>query len=440
MSGKIVLGDFLYDTDKHVLRLPYGLGETQIDFGFCSGKQLRCAFPPDAKSRETDRGAFLSTDKFAVPPRLGHGGAICWHRPAYPQGLTIHNVKGAAELTRSEHGFDVVMSGQSDDGLKNAFVHMRHFPAHAEILVPALGGYSIKDIPTETMHTFEYPSSFGWVHKFVIFQCDDVGMMIRFDDPTYSIKRLVVSTREPEHGLQVSLYAEPTESGAPREWTSPPFKFESYRGGWHVGAKRYRDWLEKDRGLRPFSSSEMVPERQRDICLVLQLRAANWPPFIYNTFDQLCDRLKEIAAYIDPRYCLAYIEGFDGGYTAAGTEFWPGANVGGPEGFGKLVECAHKLGYLIAPYLHTHCLMVSDPEWERFKNDGFDQWLTDNDGDGVCELHLLNMRTDNVAWNEMILSKLERLFLSFELDGALLDQISVFTPKERPASYIHGLS
>ena len=436
MSNRRELGDFVYDLNERTLRLPYGLGVAPIDFGFCSGTNLRYVFPRGAEAKSTDKGVVLSTDAFSVPRRLGHGGVVCWHRPAYPEGLTISGVEGTAELKRNEHGFDVVMSGRAAEGLKSAFVHMRHFPAHAEILVPCQGGYSLKEIPPETIHVFEYPGPYDWVHQFVIFQCDNAGMMIRFDDPTYALKRLVISTLEPEHGLQVSLYAEPAERGAPEEWTSPPFKFESFRGGWEVAAGRYRNWLEAKRSLKPFRTAEVVPERQRDISLVLLLRAANWPPFIYNTFDQLCDRLKEVAQHIEPRYCLAYIEGFDGGYTAAGSEFWPGANVGGPEGFKRLVDCAHELGYLIAPHLHTHCLMIFDPLWERFKNATFSQWVTDSDGDGVPELQLKNVRTDNAEWNEMVLPRLERLFNSFDLDGALLDQIAVFVPRERPSSYI----
>ena len=436
MSARIELGEFLYDARTRQLELPHGLGTTELSVGFCSGTHFRCAFPDTADVETTDDGLRLATDSFAVPSRLGHGGIVCWHRPRYPHGLTISDVRGTADLKRAEHGFDVVISGKADDGLKSAFVHMRHFPVNTEILVPYLGGFAIKDVPPHTSHIMEYPLSFGWVHQFVIFKAGDAGMMIRFDDPSYSIKRLVISTHEPEHGLQVSVYATPLDGDAPREWTSPPFKFESFQGGWEVAAGRYRDWLEFGRGLAPFRSAAIVPERQRDIALVLLLRAANWIPFVYSTFDQLCERLKEVAQYIEPRYCLAYIEGFDGGYTAAGTEFWPAANVGGPDAFQRLVDCAHTLGYLIAPYLHTHCLMIQHPEFERWQGDAFSQWVTDNDGDGVCELHLKNIRTDNAAWNEMVLPNLERLFASFDLDGALLDQITAIAPRENSSDYL----
>jgi len=438
VSNRIELGDFLYDSDEQTLRLPHGLGETQINFGFCSGTNWRYGFPGNAETEKSDDGVRITTKEFFIPPRLGHGGIVCYHRPEYPAGLTVGNVQGTAELKRTEHGFDAVLSGRAPDKIKSAFVHMKHFPMHAEILVPAMGGYSIKDLPPGIVHQFEYPNGFGWIYQFVIFQVDNAGMMIRFDDPAYSIKRLVLSTLEPEHGLQLSIYAVPTDADTHEQWTSPPFKFESFHGGWEVAAKRYRDWLETERGLKPFRTAEIVPERQRDISLVINLRAHNWPPFLYSTFDQMCDRLKEVAQYINPRHCVAYIEGFDGGYTSAGTEFWPGAEAGGPESFRKLINWAHELGYLLIPYLHTHCLVLSHPKFERFKNDAFATWVTDTDGDGVCELNLLNMRTDNTEWNEMVLPNIERMFKSFDIDGVLLDQIAIFVPKTHPAEYIRS--
>jgi len=438
LSNRIELGDFLYDPDEPILKLPQGLGDTRIAFGFCSGTNWRYCFPSSAETQRTDTGARVKTTEFFIPPRLGHGGVVCYHRPAYAAGLTVANVQGTAELTRSEHGFDVVLSGRAQDRIKNAFVHMDHFPAHAEILVPWLGGRAINDIPPGTLHVFEYPDSFNWVHQFVIFQCDDAGMMIRFDDPTYGIKRLVLSTLEEEHGLQVCVYAMPTDAGAPHEWTSPPFKFESFQGGWQVAAKRYRDWLEVDRGLKPFHSADVVTQRQRDLCLLVNLRGQNWGPFIYNTFDQMCDSLKELAQYIEQRYCAAYIEGYDGGYLPACTDFMPGDDLGGAHGFTRLIDCAHQLGYLVTPYIHTHSLSAAHPQFERFKQSTFDQWFTDFDGDGVVERMFWNVRADDDDWNEMQLGRLKRFFESFDVDGVLLDETCIPVPTPNPHSYIRG--
>ncbi len=436
MSQGEQFGEFLYNSDEQTLRLPHGLGTVQLDLGFCSETNWRYSFADFAKATATAEGMRLKTDQFFIPQRLGHGGVVCYHRPAYSKGLTVSEVAGTADFSRTEHGFDIVLSGETSAGIKSAFVHMEHFPQHAELLVPYFEGRSIKDIPPGTIHVFDYPNAFGWIHQFVIFQCDSVGFMIRFDDPSYSIKRLVMSTLEPEYGLQVGIYAERADGGNPQEWTSPTFKFESFRGGWEVAAKRYRDWIEFDRGLAPFESANTVPDRQRDISLIVNLRGHNWGPFIYNTFDQMCDRLKELAQYIDPRYCLAYIEGFDAGYLPLYTEFAPGAELGGADGFRKLIDCAHKLGYLIAPYLHTHCLTEAHPLYERFKDKAFTQWSTDFDGDGVCERMFWNIRADDPEWNEMQLAHIERLFASFDIDGALLDQIACLTPGQNPLEYI----
>ena len=437
MSNGTALGEFLYDANEHALRLPHGLGIAEVNFGFCSGTDWRYAFPPNTKAKPTPQGLQLRTQEFLIPPRIGHGGVVCYHRPPFVEGLTVRDVEGVAELERSEHGFDIRMSGKAREGIKNAFVHMKHFPRHVEILVPYLDGWSIQDIPAGQIHVFSTSQAFGWIYPFVIFQVDNVGMMIRFDDPSYGPKHLVLSMLEEEHGLQVSVYAQPTSGDAPPEWTSPSFKFESFQGGWEMAAKRYRDSLEFGRGLKPYRLAD-IPQRQRDICLLVNLRGHNWGPFIYNTFDQMGDRLKDLARFIEPRHCVAYIEGFDGGYSAPTTEFLPSPEQGGIKGFKKLINCAHELGYLIIPYLHTHCLTTPNPHFERFKEDAFTQWYTDTDGDGICELMLLNMRTDNAEWNEMILANLKRMFDSFDIDGVLLDEICGYTPSERTGEYIHG--
>ncbi len=438
MQACIQLGDFAYDVAGKTLRLPAGLGETTVNFGFCSGTNWRYCFPDQTEAIGTEDGIRLQANSLFIPPRLGHGGIVCYHRPEYPQGLTIDDAQGTVELRRTESGFDAVLSGQATAGIKNAFVHLKHFPPQAEILVPWKGGCSIRDIPPGTIHVWEYPDSFGWAHQFAIFQHNRAGMLLRFDDPHYSIKRLVLSTLEPEHGLQIGVYVAPVDGKAPSQWSSPPIKFESFNSGWESAAKRYRDWLEFQQGLKPFRSTPAVAERLRDIALFVNLRGHNWGPFIYNTFDQMCQRLDELAQYIEPRFCAAYIEGYDGGYLPPCTDFMPGAELGGAEGFKRLIDHAHRLGYLLVPYVHTHVLHEAHPQFERFKNSTFTQWSTDFDGDGVAERMFWNMRADDQQWNELQLLKLERFLDSFAVDGLLLDQICIPVPHQGPDQYMNG--
>jgi hypothetical protein len=150
------------------------------------------------------------------------------------------------------------------------------------------------------------------------------------------------------------------------------------------------------------------------------------------------DRLRELSGYIHPRHCLAYIEGFDGGYVPLYTEYQPGEKTGGADGFRKLIGCAHELGYQIAPYVHTHALTEEHPQFDRFKDSTFATWSSDTDGDGVCERMFWNVRADDAEWNEIQLKNLQHLFDSFGIDGILLDQICIFAPRPDPEEYIQG--
>ena len=437
-ESQVELGEFLYERNTHSLHLPHHLGSTRMKYGFTSGDNFRHEFPNGTATETTDRGLRIESDRAFIPRRLGHGGIVCFHRPAFSEGRFVENVTGRVDLIRAQHGFDAVVSGQSDKGIRSAFVHMENFPEDTEILLPCFGGYATRNIPPNTVHVYHYPLAVSWVHQFVLFQVGDAGMMLRFDDPSCRIKRLILSTLEPEYGLQIAVHVDPAGGAAVRECVTPPFKFEAFEGGWETAARRYRDWLEFDRGLKPFRSAEIVPQRQRDIALEVNLRGHNWGPFIYNTFEQMRDRLRELSNYIHPKHCLAYIEGFDGGYVHPNTVYQPGEEIGGSEGFRRLIDLAHELGYLIAPYVHTHVLTEAHPQFEHFRASTFDTWESDTDGDGVCERMFWNVRVDDAEWNAIQLRNLSRLFESFAIDGILMDQVCIFSPRPNPEKYTRG--
>ena len=145
---------------------------------------------------------------------------------------------------------------------------------------------------------------------------------------------------------------------------------------WEIGGcASVEEILEKQRvlveahyNLKTWEEREDVPAWARNISLVLSIHAMHWCGYVYNTYQDIIDKLEWFANYIDPKEVLVYIPGFDGRYYYKYSDYTPDDRLGGPEGLHKLVDRAHELGYHIMPMFMIN---GANP-----KQEGFDVWGT----------------------------------------------------------------
>lgn len=143
-----------------------------------------------------------------------------------------------------------------------------------------------------------------------------------------------------------------------------------------VVARRFSD-LEANFGMKPF---DRHPERQwvKDLQLVVNLHGVHWTGYVFLTYDQQAEVLKEICRHIDGRRVLAFLPAWEGRYYVLSPECGPAEELGGEAGLRRLIDVAHGLGVRIIPMLDGPNLAT-----EKYlqKNGMMDARLRNADGD-----------------------------------------------------------
>jgi hypothetical protein len=125
-------------------------------------------------------------------------------------------------------------------------------------------------------------------------------------------------------------------------------------------------WLEGAYGLVSWEKRNDVPAWARNLDLVLTLHGQHWTGFVFNTFDEMAEILKDITADVPGNRILAYLPGWDGRYYWQYPDYRPGKDLGGDDGFARLAATARSLGVHLMPMFGANGANVRRyPDWER---------------------------------------------------------------------------
>lgn len=124
--------------------------------------------------------------------------------------------------------------------------------------------------------------------------------------------------------------------------------------------------VERAYGLTPWEQRTDVPPWAGELDLVLTLHGQHWTGFVFNTFDRMAEILEDVTADIPGERILAYLPGWEGRYYWQYPLYRPGADLGGEEGFARLVATARRLGVHLMPMFGANGANVARyPDWER---------------------------------------------------------------------------
>lgn len=125
-------------------------------------------------------------------------------------------------------------------------------------------------------------------------------------------------------------------------------------------------YTEKAYNLQSWETRADVPDWMRDIKLVLNLHGQHWTGYVFNTFDQMGENLREITKHVPGKHILGYIPGFEGRYYYAYPHYRPGEAMGGDAGFRRLMQTAQSLGVRLMPMFGMHGANVQVyPDYRR---------------------------------------------------------------------------
>jgi|SRR5579884_474659 len=143
---------------------------------------------------------------------------------------------------------------------------------------------------------------------------------------------------------------------------------------WRIERTRVPDAVVRDHiahvarafGLLPWEERADVPPWAREIALVAALHGMHWSGYVFNTYDQMLDALRWIAAQIEGGRVLAYLPGWEGRYYWQYGDYRPDARLGGSDGFARLATGAHALGVHLMPMFGAHSANTAAPNFEHW--------------------------------------------------------------------------
>jgi len=313
-----------------------------------------------------------------------------------------------------------------------------------EVLVPALGGQSIKgSAPLGTVLSYKYP--FWWNAQFVLGSFETGGLIIRSKDKKPNLKLLRVlkeqESFELTYGFEVP--APLNKKSFEAEWY-----LELYKGDWKRGVDIHRQWLEKTFHLKPVKQHSNYPDWANNINFILEVWGARRDRINpAHSFDEIRERIKEFAKFHDPRKTLVYLAGFaEHGIDSNAPDYNPSIQCGGAEKFKLLVDEAHRLGYKVM--IHTNVLAMTFHHrlYSEFKKyqvvDCFGRkqtWGIDMDGDWLAEPFFAYINPAYTAWGDLMEKTLGDLINKYDLDAIFLDQTLLAFNVSKGKNFLKGM-
>lgn len=314
-----------------------------------------------------------------------------------------------------------------------------------DIFIPALGGQHLRsNMPVGTELSYKYP--FWWNAQFAIGESkNNKGMCLYSNDSRPNLKLLRVGKES--SGFTLSYGYE-----APAPLDSKQVKcdwyLKTYQNGWKNVVEEYREWMEPNFDLEPLKNKSDNPKWLNDINFILEVWGANRrseEPF--HTFQEIEQRLKDWEKIHSPDETLLYLPGFaENGIDSHAPDYNPSPQMGGSEGFHKMMHTAHKLGYKVMIHTNVLAMTFSHPAFKEFKKyqveDPFGRpvsWGLDMDGDWITEPYFAYINPGQDKWSKLMADTLGELVTKYNIDGIFLDQTLLAFNVSNGPNFIDGM-
>lgn len=226
---------------------------------------------------------------------------------------------------------------------------------NVSFILPMYNGRVVDSTHEDFYFASDYPSE--WEAQLVIAQGEEGGFYVRNTDNTFQFKRVTLSRYKDEAATLNFVTYNQSPFDAHTGGKSDLWRFNTYRGDWHVPARIYRDWMEQAFDARRLSD---MPAWVQDISLFVS--SANLQDLLS---IPLLDRLAEL---VDPTRTVVMLASW-----ADGGEWWSD-ELGShhPDyipkpGMKEFVETAHQYGFKVVPWMIACAFSADHPLYPHFR-------------------------------------------------------------------------
>ena len=165
---------------------------------------------------------------------------------------------------------------------------------------------------------------------------------------------------------RVSLSRQPGLFTATFHWNPAHEAVISLRPSLDAALACYHDWLGASMGLTPLADDPAVPQWVHNVKLVitLDMMRSNWE--IAHDYADVAALAGELSASGCPADTLFYLPGTNGAYDSMYPDHGPHAELGGADGFRRMVESLHRNGFRVMLHANAWGLDPCHPDVERY--------------------------------------------------------------------------
>ena len=249
-------------------------------------------------------------------------------------------------------------------------------------------------------------------------------------DPQVRGKRLYAHTPPYADGPVVEVVCEEDAAAWDGHFVTPDIRLRVCADSGDIDRDfaEHLAFVEDAYGLPRWEERGDVPSWLRDVRLLLNLHGQHWTGYVFNTFDRMAEALRFVTRHIPGEQVLAYLPGWEGRYYWAYPVYQPGEDMGGPDGFRRLIATARELGVHVMPMFGANGANAQRyPDWERaaFRNDtnryvilgNCPDWDSDRAGDG----DQIFLNPGEPRFREHLLAQVSAAIAAYDLDSVYLD-------------------
>ncbi len=187
--------------------------------------------------------------------------------------------------------------------------------------------------------------------------------------------------------------------------------------------------LERAFSIPSWDSRADVPEWTRRIAMVTTLHGMHYTGYMFNDYAKMLDTLRWMSTQIPGERVLVFISAWDGRYYWDYPNYTVSDRMGGADGFKRLVDEGHKLGFKIMPMYGMNSANKKQPVWSKIsdsithKIDGnaynldWVDWNNDRHQDGW--LGYMNLGSD--SWRNHLEGRIAEMIDRYGVDAYFLD-------------------
>ena len=187
--------------------------------------------------------------------------------------------------------------------------------------------------------------------------------------------------------------------------------------------------LERAFSIPKWDSRTDVPDWTRRIAMVTTLHGMHYTGYMFNDYAKMLDILRWMSTQIPGERVLVFISAWDGRYYWDYPNYVVSDRMGGHDGFKRLVDEGHKLGFKIMPMYGMNSANKKLPVWSKIadsithKIDGnaynldWVDWNNDRHQDGW--LGYMNLGSD--SWRNHLTGRIAEMIDRYGVDAYFLD-------------------